>query len=61
MYGQCYKWSQLLHNYYLQNVGQEREAVGWESDRTILANLLFPYAAAAAASRVSRVRLCATP
>ena len=41
---QCYKWSQLLHNHYLQNVGQEREGVGRESLTTaILANLLFPY------------------
>ena len=31
MHVQCSKWSQLLHNYYLQNVGQEREAMVWES------------------------------
>ena len=41
---QCCKWSQLLHNHYLQNVGQEGEGVGRESLTTaLLANLLFPY------------------
>ena len=28
---QCYKRSQLLHNHYLQNVGQEQEALRQES------------------------------
>ena len=28
---QCYKWSQLLHNHYLQNVWQGQEAMGQES------------------------------
>ena len=27
-HAQCYKWSQLLHKHYLQNVGPEWEAVG---------------------------------
>ena len=26
-----YKWSQLLQNHYLQNVGKEWEGMGWES------------------------------
>ena len=41
---QCYKWSQLLHNHYLQNVGQEQEGVGQESLTTaVLASSLFSY------------------
>ena len=44
VHAQCYKWSQLLHNHYLQNMGQEREGVGQESLTTaVLANLLFSY------------------
>ena len=31
MHVQCYEWPQLLGNYYLQNVGQEWEDVGWGS------------------------------
>ena len=43
-HAQCYKWSQLLHNHYLQNTGRERGGVGWESLTTsILADLLFPF------------------
>ena len=43
-HAQCCKWSHLLHNQYLQNIGQEWEAVGQESlTVSILANLLFPY------------------
>ena len=44
VHAQCYKWSQMLHNYYLQNVGWEREVPGVrEPDHTFLANLFFPY------------------
>ena len=35
MHAQCYKSSQLLHNHYLHNIGQEREAVGQESLTTL--------------------------
>ena len=43
---QCYKWSQLLQNHYLQNTGQEQEAVGVrEPDRHHLGQLFFPYTA----------------
>ena len=39
---QCYKRSQLLHNHYLQNVGQEQKALRQESGHAVLANLLLP-------------------
>ena len=43
IYVQCSEWIQLLHNHYLQNMGQKLETVGQEPDHAILANLLFPY------------------
>ena len=43
-HAQCYKWSQLLHNYYLQTVGKsERPWGSREPDHAILSNLFFPY------------------
>ena len=44
-HAQCYKWSQLLHNHYLQNVGQQWEALGPESLTTpswLICSLLTP-------------------
>ena len=43
MYVQCNEWIQLLHNHYLQYMGQKWEAVGQEPNHAILANFLFPY------------------
>ena len=34
VYVQCYKWSQLLHKHYLQNLGPEQEAMGQERQTT---------------------------
>ena len=41
-HAQCYKWSQLLQNHYLQNAGQSKRPSGWENLTTaILANHPF--------------------